>query len=257
MMQVISALVGFGIEATDGPLGSVVDFLFDDSTWNVRWLVVECGSWLRGNRVLIHPSAIVANDFDGERFDVKLSKSQVSGSPEWTEDRPVSKQMETRLYNYYGWDPQWGAAFLGGDLGAMATPLMGPPLLGFSQISDAIGEGEQRADDDAHLRSYIELVGYRVHAADGEIGHIENFMLDETNWRLSYLIIDTNNWWFGKRVLISTAVVNNIEWVDRRVRLDVSCAVVKSGPIWDPLIAFSQIDVAKLQKHYNWPGSRA
>ena len=55
MLQVISPLKGFAIEATDGRLGTVVDFLFDDASWKLRWLVVDCGTWLEGRKVLIHP----------------------------------------------------------------------------------------------------------------------------------------------------------------------------------------------------------
>ena len=55
MLQVISPLKGFSIEASDGRIGAVVDFLFDDASWRVRWLVIDCGTWLRGRKMLIHP----------------------------------------------------------------------------------------------------------------------------------------------------------------------------------------------------------
>ena len=60
MLQVISPLKGFAIEASDGRIGTVVDYLFDDASWKVRWLVIDCGTWLTGRKVLIHPSAISA-----------------------------------------------------------------------------------------------------------------------------------------------------------------------------------------------------
>jgi PRC-barrel domain protein len=58
MLQVISPLKGFAIEASDGRIGTVVDCLFDDASWKVRWLVIDCGTWLTARKVLIHPSAI-------------------------------------------------------------------------------------------------------------------------------------------------------------------------------------------------------
>ena len=94
MLQVISALNGYTIEATDGPMGTVVDFLFDDASWKVRWLVVDCGTWLKGRKVLIHPPAVSNAGLEDERFDVALTKAQVEGSPSWRDHQPVSQQMQ-------------------------------------------------------------------------------------------------------------------------------------------------------------------
>src|ERR1700685_2035912 len=104
VLQVISALKGFAIEATDGRIGTVVDFLFDDASWKVRWLVVDCGSWLKGRKVLLHPSAVSYAGLEDEQFELKLTVAQVEGSPNWQEHQPVSQQMQNRLYDYYGWD---------------------------------------------------------------------------------------------------------------------------------------------------------
>jgi len=255
MMQVISALKGFAIQASDGKIGSVVDFLFDDSSWKVRWLVVDCGSWLRERKVLIHPSAVSYSDLQDQRFEVPLTKAQVEGSPDWSEDQPVSRQMESRIYDYYGWDPLWGAPLMGGTPGAMASPLLSPPYLGLGE--EAEPEVPEEATGDAHLRSFVDVVGYRLHAVDGEIGHVENFLLDNSDWSLGYFIVDTSNWWFGKRVLIAPVAVTSIEWSDRRVNVDVTREQVETSPTWDPLVAFQDVYAKQLHKHYGWPGSRA
>ena len=162
-----------------------------------------------------------------------LTKAQVEGSPELAEDQPVSQQMEAQLYSYYGWDPLWG--------GAMASPLMAPPSRGA----------------DPHLRSVVEVTGYRVHAIDGEIGHIESLMIDDADWSVHYFVVDTRNWWFGKRVLISPLAVRAIDWFDRHVELNMSRELVKTSPPWDPLAAFNDEYAKRLHKHYGWPGSRA
>lgn len=254
MMQVISALKGFGIVASDGDFGTVADFLFDDSTWDVRWLVVECGTWRKGHKVLIHPSAISSIDFEEECFAVKLTKAEVDGSPDEFEDMPVSRQMQARLYDHYGWDPNWGAPSFVGASGAMASPLSTAPFLGFESPEAASGEEEPPTSDDPHLRSFVDIVGYGIHAKDGEIGHLENFMLDTSSWSLRYLIVDTSHWWFGKRVLLANAAVTEIDWSDRRLAVSVSRDEVKSSPIWDPLVAFDEIYAKRLHHHYGWPG---
>ena len=94
MLQVISPLKGFAIEASDGTIGMVCDFLFDDASWKVRWLVIDCGTWLTGRKVRIHPSAISREDLERQQSVVALTRAQVEDSPKLLEDQPVSQQME-------------------------------------------------------------------------------------------------------------------------------------------------------------------
>ena len=258
MLQLISPLKGFAIQASDGRIGTVVDFLFDDASWKVRWLVVDCGTWLSGRRVLI-PSAILREDLEERQFNVALTKAQVEGSPELAEALPVSQQMENQLYSYYGWDPLGGGANLSAIPGAMASPLMAPPYLGLgsTDAAEARSDGPTSRGADPHLRSVVEVTGYRVHAVDGEIGHIETLMIDDRDWIVHYFIVDTRNWWFGKRVLISPLAVKTIDWFDRHVELNVSRELVKASPPWDPLVVFNDEYAKRLHKHYGWPGSRA
>ncbi len=251
MMQVILPLRGFAIEAKDGRIGTVADFLFDDATWKVRWLVIDCGTWLTGRKVLIHPSAISRADLEQRQFVVSLTKAQVEQSPELADDQPVSQQMENQLYSHYGWDPLWSGPYLG----AMAWPYIAPPYFGLG-----LSTGHANAEDaslqgaDPHVRSVDEVTGYHIHAADGEIGHVENLMIDDGDWSIHYFVVDTRNWWFGKRVLISPLAVKTIDWFDHRVELDVSREQVKLSPPWDPMDAFNRDYAKRLHSHYGWPG---
>ncbi len=258
MMQVISVLKGFALEASDGPIGTVVDFLFDDASWRVRWLVVDCGTWLPGRKVLVHPSAVSLSALERQQLSVAITKGQVEQSPELAEDRPVSQQMESQLYTHYGWDPDWDGPYLRETPGAIAWPYMAPPYFGLGLDNGAAQGGSARLQGtDPHVRSVNEVIGYHLHAVDGEIGHIENFMIDDADWSIHYLVVDTRNWWFGKRVLISPLAVKSIEWVDRHVELAVPRELVKSSPPWDPLVAFTQVYAKRLHQHYGWAGSRA
>ncbi len=255
MLQVTSPLKGFAVQATDGRIGAVVDFLFDDASWNVRWLVVDCGAWLTGRKVLIHPSAISREALEEQQFDVALTKAQVEGSPDLSEDQPVSRQMENRLYSYDDWDPLWGAN-LSAMPGAMASPLLAPRYLGLGSTDEVAADGPTSRAADPHLRSVMEMTGYRVHAVDGEIGHIENLMIDDTDWSVHYFIVDTRSWWLGKSVLISPAAVKVIDWFDRHVELNVTRDLVEASPPWDPLVAFNDEYASRLHKHYGWAGSQ-
>ncbi len=198
MLQVGSALKGYAIEASDGKIGTVSDFLFDDITWKVRWLVVDTGAWLTGRNVLIHPSAIGQANYRQRELSVKLTKAQVEGSPDLLQDRPVSRQMEQNLHAYYGCDPDWGSSYF--DMGGMISPLAPSRHLGAVSPHENTDIVLGLNDGDPHLRSTATVTGYHIHASDGQIGHVENFLIDDATWSIRYLIVDTRNWWPGKHV---------------------------------------------------------
>jgi hypothetical protein len=60
MLNVVSSLTGFDLQARDGSLGTVSDFLFDDGIWKVRWIVIDTGRWLTGRKVLCSATRVVA-----------------------------------------------------------------------------------------------------------------------------------------------------------------------------------------------------
>ena len=62
-----------------------------------------------------------------------------------------------------------------------------------------------------HLRSTNESTGYHLHASDGEIGHVDDFLIGEETWRIRYLLIDTSNWIGGRSVIVQTDVVKRVE----------------------------------------------
>ena len=101
MLFAVTGLHGCPVEAGDGHVGSVKDFLFDDQSWKVRWMVVDTGDRLPGRQVLIHPSAIAPLDLgfpvkrvlpmmsmgDALVVSVRLNKQQIEASPEAREDQ--------------------------------------------------------------------------------------------------------------------------------------------------------------------------
>ena len=263
MLNVISSLKGFDIQAKDGSLGTVSDFLFDDSTWKVRWLVVDTGRWLSGRKVLIHPSAVGCADYGARELTVALTKAQVEDSPDIARDRPVSQQMQSDLYGYYGWDPLWGGGMYGGGMyggamGGIASPLSGRAYFGAGAVREAeraeASHDDGRDEGDPHLRSISEVTGYHVHATDGDIGHVENFLVDSESWGVRYLIVNTSNWWVGQHVLMSPHAVKDVDWSDRHIRLDVTRDKVKSSPSWNPANIVEGDFEKRLHGHYGWPG---
>jgi len=254
MLQVLSALKGYGVEASDGRVGTISDFLFDDRIWKVRWLVVDTGTWLTGRKVLVHPQAIERTDYEQAEVIVKLTKAQVEASPDILEDQPVSQQMERQLYDHYGWDPLLNSGFLGATQGAMSAPLSAPPYFSLDMADEGAEAGPAPHKGDPHLRSFAEFIGYHIHARDGDIGHVENLIVDGASLDVHYLIVDTGSWWSEKPVLMSPQAVKQINWFERHVQLDVTRDQVKASPPWDPLVLMDQAYMKRLHGHYGWMG---
>lgn len=231
MLREASQIQGYAVHASDGAIGSVGDFLFDDATWLVRWLVIDTGGWLPGRKVVVPPSALSHVNHIGRQFSVSLTQQQVKECPDVGAERPVSRQLDgAGLRNavprsYLGM-ARYGVSSLSGS----AATLPSPELMQIKQATDAA----QRAKDDPALRSAKEVIGYHIHASDGEIGHVENFLVEEDDWSIHYLVVDTKNWWPGKQVLISPLSVREIDWAGRQVRLGADCQKVKDSPPYDP-----------------------
>jgi len=251
MLWKASAINDYAIAASDGRLGTVTDLLFDDAGWRVRWMVVDTGNWLSGRKVLLPPSVLGHPDPIKQEFAVKLTMQQVKDSPDIDTERPVSRQMETYLYDYYGWSPYWGTGFYMGGygfMGSMDGAIAGAP--GLRAVPGDAGLIEARRDDDPHLRSIEAVTGYHIDASDGEIGHVEDFLIEDADWSIHYLVVDTKNWWPAKKVLISPRSAQRVDWSDKLVHLDVSRQQVKDSPTYDASTTVDRIYEHKFHSYY-------
>jgi len=249
MLWNASAINGYTITASDGQLGTVSDFLFDDASWLVRWLVVDTGNWLPGRKVLLPPSVLGHPDRKERAFSVRLTMQQVKDSPDIDSDRPVSRQMETFIYDYYGWSPYWDTGlYMGGYAYIGSSAVRASPSLGSRRREEDIARNQN--DGDPHLRSIEAVTGYHIHASDGEIGHVEDFLLEDADWSIHYLVVDTKNWWSGKKVLISPRSAREINWSDRLVNLDVDRQRVKDSLAYDASTTVDQVYEKNFHSYY-------
>src|SRR5439155_1704239 len=195
MLRTAGDLKGVTIEAMDGDIGSVQDLYFDDHTWTVRYLVVDTGTWLPGRQVLISPFAFQVVP-GASRLRTSLTKEQVKGSPSIDTDRPVDRQREIAFSQYYGYPYYWVGPYRWGDLAYPTLPIAVPQPGALEQELLA----HQREDTDPHLRSARDVMGYYIHATDGDLGHVEDFLVDAETWAIRYCIVDTRNWLPGRAV---------------------------------------------------------
>ena len=72
--------------------------------------------------------------------------------------------------------------------------------------------------------------GFHIHASDGPIGHVDDFLFDHETWAIRYIVVDTSNWAGGKTVLVSTHVILRIDPVEKRIELSLTREQVQAGP---------------------------
>jgi sporulation protein YlmC with PRC-barrel domain len=246
MLRSLKDLGKYSVSATDGDLGHVGDFLVDDEQWAVRYLVVETGGFLDRRRVLISPISFGRADWSTHRFHLTLTLDQIRSSPDLDTDKPVSRQHEREYLSYYGYPPYWSQSALWG---------MGlyPGLLAGSRPYDAPATIPAEPTGDAHLRSADELYGYHIHGSDGDIGHVDDFILDDESWAVRFLVIETSAWWFGKKVLVAPRWADRVSWGDRSIHLDISRAAVQNSPEWNPDAPVNRELEHRLYDYYGRP----
>lgn len=225
MYRQISELRNYVLEATDGELGRCKDFLFDDRSWTIRYMVADTRKWLPGRKVLISPVSLGTPDWGRSRFPVNLTQEQVKESPPLEEDQPVSQHYEQRLLSYYHYPYYWAGPLAWGYQ-AMPSPVVGPVKREVSKQP----EEPEIPERTAHLRSAHEVKGYHLQAQDDEIGHVEDFLVDDQTWRIRYIIVDTSNWLPGRKVLVATDWFQDVSWHQRHVYVDLTRREVKESP---------------------------
>ncbi|MGV3706826.1 MAG: PRC-barrel domain-containing protein [Arcticibacter sp.] len=209
MLHSLHRLLGYSIGATDGEIGHVTDFCFDDKTWNVRYLVVETGNWLFGRKVLISPVALQQPNWDQKTFPVNLTKEQVKSSPDVNLNQPLSLEQTEGLYTHYSWPypEESGIGFMtSGMVGGVVAP--GIPL--DERISDELHQSNSGEGHENHLHGVKHTTRYDVQGADGLIGEATDFLVDE-NWHITSLVVDAGSWFNNKKIQLDVHSIQRVE----------------------------------------------
>lgn len=249
MKRNIKNLIGFTMGATDGEIGKIKDFYFDDLTWTIRYLVVETGNWLSNREVLIAPEALLPCDWANEKFPVNLTKEQIKNSPSVDTEQPVSRQHEIDLRAHYSWNNYWDGGIWAGGMGTtgMMMPMSSIPMVEAvkeSMSQDAIQHG------DPHLRSVKKLKEYSIHVSDDTIGEVEDFIIDDSNWKIDYLVVDTGNWFPGKKVILLLKLIKEIKWETSEVIINASAEQIKNSPEYDTSKSLDPAFESRLKNYY-------
>ena len=236
-----SCIKGAKIFAQDGEIGRVKDIYFDDRQWGVRYFVVDTGGWLTGRRVLVSPFGI--EGLNNGRLVSNLTRRQIEECPPSWEHEPVSREYERQYHAHYNWPYYWTGRFA--TIGAAYPYMYSPDRAGI----DSVEKGDPDPKE-PHLRSAAEVRGYHLHASDGPIGHIEDFLLDDVGWVIRYLVVDTKNWWPGKKVLLFQEWIAAVDWDRSAVEVHLTRDTIKTAPEFDESALFSRKYEERLFEHY-------
>ena len=255
MLRSIKDMEGSTIGATDGIIGLVKDFYFDDEAWVIRYLVVDAGEGHVRRRVLISPISIGQPNWSEKILPVALTRKQVSNSPDIDTDKPVSRQQEMGYLGYYGYGSYWGG---GGLWGASLYPDV---LQAGLQHRESRTDKAARTDgvigqqpDDPHLRSSNAVRRYYVHASDGDLGRVGGFLVEDRSWAIRYLIVNTSNWWLGHEVLIAPQWIDHVDWAQSTVSVGLIREAIKRSPLYDSVESLDREQEAGIHTHYERTG---
>jgi uncharacterized protein YrrD len=246
MLQSTRKLKGFTIAASDGDIGKIIDVYFDEQKWAIRYFVVDTGGWLTGRKVLISPISVQQVDWDHRSVHAGLTRQQIKDSPGIDTEQPVSRRQEAEFYRHYDYPLYWTGPLLWG-FGAF------PPLGGLLHSGGAPGDDENHDHADSHLRSSEEVIGYDIQETNGSLGHVEDFLFDNEDWSIRFMIVNTGHWLPGKHVLISPLLIKDVNWPSRHVVVNVTREAVNGSPEYDPAHPPAPEDRSDLYQRLNKP----
>jgi len=222
MLHLAHKVTGASVQGVDGEIGTLEDFYFEEDRWTVRYLLVDTGKWFSGKRVLISPMS-VPDGWGREGVRLTLTKDQVWNSPE-IKDGELSNEGEAQVLTYYGYPDYWGSANIWGSFDSPTALMARAPAMTPASQNDGI-DPERR-----HLRSIKKSTGYHLHARDGEIGHVDDFLIGQESWRIRYLLVDTSNWIGGRSVIVSPEAVEGIDKDKGLLHISADRRAIKQAP---------------------------
>ena len=229
MLHLARKVCGATIRAADGDIGTLEDFYFEEGRWTVRYLLVDTGRWMSGKKVLLSPMSVVG-EWNAEQVRVSLNKQQVWDSPAFDPQGPFSHDHETQVLGHFGYPYYWGASGVWGTFDYPAA------LLTASSVSAADSARREGINPESrNLRSTNKSTGYHVQATDGEIGHVDDFLIGEESWRIRYLLVDTSNWIGGKSVIVSAEAIQRTDSERAKLHVGVTREAVKHSPSFDSI----------------------
>jgi hypothetical protein len=103
----VGQVSGYHIQARDGEIGHVADFLAVTDTWKVHYAIIDTRNWLQGRQVCVLTDCIQRVDTAQEKMRIDLTKEAIRNSPPYQPYLPMTQEYQVVLHDYYGWPKYW------------------------------------------------------------------------------------------------------------------------------------------------------
>ena len=220
MLHSARALSRYEAYATDGKLGRATDAYIDETTYEIRYLVVETSRWLPGKKLLVSNRWLGIPDKDAQRFPINMTRSAAEERTASTDDLPVSWKMEELLKVRFGGLDSRGGSPSSAVVGSVTRQ---------AATQAKFETGAVQAADNPNLRSLREIMGYQIEAVDGPLGVAHDFLIDDEGWVVRWMVVDTKSWKPGREVLVPPEWVETVSWSEKRIHVRVSRQKVKTS----------------------------
>ena len=243
MLRRMLDLVGFRIRAADGPIGRVQDLYFDDQQWTVRYLGVSIGAWFSDRQILLSSALIKESDWSGDALRVLLTKKQIEKSPTIIGEQTFANLDDQENGNKHPRSASWPQnRALSPAVSKMNAGLLATATAPLAWPAETTGAQQMYARNCGKLDAYGRLPGVRhlhsahamlhdtIRALDGELGHIEDLLINEADWRIHHLLVGTRNCWPDRQVLVSPQWIKPANWPESEVVVNRTYAQIKNNP---------------------------
>ncbi|MCF7855614.1 MAG: PRC-barrel domain-containing protein [Candidatus Pacebacteria bacterium] len=212
----VSHFLGLELTASDGVAGEVRDVYFDHAIWTVNYLRLETGEGLSRQDVLL-PTAMVTWDAATRSLVTDATVDEIERSPDVNGDPLVSREAELLLGKYWQWTPSWTRELTD----EMAANIESEATESTKRSMEALTR--------SHLRSAVEVRGYRIAATDKVLGDVEDFVINDCNWEIEGIVVDTRRWLPGRHVLIERRYLGTISWAGKTIAVDLPSGDIKQA----------------------------
>ncbi|PSL50806.1 PRC-barrel domain protein [Salsuginibacillus halophilus] len=240
-------LRNFGVITSDGELGKIDDVYMDEDQWVIRYLVVNRKPLLPGGKVLVSPIAVERMDINGQTIHLNVTKEELEEAPGKEEAEPITRKKELELHHHFGYGYYWPAQGMWGSFPYPHQLRVEAPHHQRPQ--------ELPNEEEIKVRSLKEMTGdwsgYDVEGSDGDIGTIDDVIVEDDTWNIRYISVDTGRLFSTGHAVLSSSWILHTEDEEKKVRVKMARHEVQAAPEYVPGQPLDREFEERLFDHYD------
>jgi sporulation protein YlmC with PRC-barrel domain len=244
----LKEILGYSIESSAQVTGEIRDFLFDDEYWVIRYVDADLGIDMPERRVLVPQTFFKETDWVTQNFKVTLSRAGLATCPALDKFQPISRLYEEELNKHYRLANYWARNYNSPDNKLDKMTHFSLPEQKFNAAPKLIREH----DLDTNLRSFKEILGYNILTSDGQLGCVDDLLIDSDDWGIISIIVDASkNNSEGKKVIVASMWIEKVSYLAREIKISLAIKEVENSPEYNPLAPVNEV-IEK--RYYNYLG---